>query len=94
MLIRANELASAPAIASARALAELRQNPDLQHHHLKSLPRPKRSGPGEIDLHLAVARARIEASESFDDAVDHLTPRETLAVLNDRALLDLVLAKS
>jgi membrane glycosyltransferase len=40
-----------------------------------------------------VARARIDASNSFDEAVDHLTPRETLAVLGDPASLEGLLAK-
>ncbi|WFU30332.1 glucans biosynthesis glucosyltransferase MdoH [Bradyrhizobium brasilense] len=93
VLVRANELASSPAHASAPALATLRQDSGLLHRHLSSLPPARRGGPGEIDLHLAVARARIEASDSFDQAVRHLTPRETLAVLGDSALLEGVLAK-
>lgn len=93
VLVRANELAASPAHASAPALATLRQDPALLHRHLSSLPPARRGGPGEIDLHLAVARARIEASDSFDQAVRHLTPRETLAVLGDSALLEGVLAK-
>ncbi|MHC2257902.1 membrane glycosyltransferase [Bradyrhizobium embrapense] len=93
VLVRANELASQPARAAAPALAILRQDSSLLHRHLSSLPPAKRGGPGEIDLHLAVARARIEASDSFDEAIDHLTPRETLAVLGDSVLLEEVLAK-
>ncbi|WP_050423964.1 glucans biosynthesis glucosyltransferase MdoH [Bradyrhizobium tropiciagri] len=93
VLVRANELASAPAHASAPALAALRQDAGLRHRHLSSLPPTRRGGPGEIDLHRAVARARIEASDSFDEAVGHLTPRETLAVLGDAALLEEALAK-
>ncbi|MCP3418867.1 glucans biosynthesis glucosyltransferase MdoH [Bradyrhizobium brasilense] len=93
VLVRANELASSPAHASAPALATLRQDSGLLHRHLSSLPPARRGGPGEIDPHLAVARARIEASDSFDQAVRHLTPRETLAVLGDSALLEGVLAK-
>ncbi|MBR0868802.1 glucans biosynthesis glucosyltransferase MdoH [Bradyrhizobium tropiciagri] len=93
VLVRANELAASRACASAPALATLRRETGLLQRHLSSLPPAKRNGPGDIDLHLALARARIEASESFDEAVDHLTPRETLAVLGDRALLAGVLAK-
>ncbi|MCP1853508.1 MULTISPECIES: glucans biosynthesis glucosyltransferase MdoH [unclassified Bradyrhizobium] len=93
VLVRANELAASPAHASAPALATLRQDSGLLQRHLSSLPPARRGGPGEIDLHLAVARARIEASDSFDQAVRHLTPRETLAVLGDSALLEGVLAK-
>ncbi|MCC8945378.1 glucans biosynthesis glucosyltransferase MdoH [Bradyrhizobium sp. Arg62] len=93
VLVRANELAASPAHASAPALATLRQDSGLLQRHLSSLPPARRGDPGEIDLHLAVARARIEASDSFDQAVRHLTPRETLAVLGDSALLEGVLAK-
>ncbi|MGY4258676.1 membrane glycosyltransferase [Bradyrhizobium sp. USDA 4516] len=93
VLVRANELAASPAHASAPALATLRQDSGLLQRHLSSLPPARRGGPGEIDLHLAVARARIEASDSFDQAIRHLTPRETLAVLGDSALLEGVLAK-
>ncbi|MGY4161465.1 membrane glycosyltransferase [Bradyrhizobium sp. USDA 4461] len=93
VLLRANELASRPAHASAPALATLREDAGLLHRHLSSLPPARRSGPGDIDLHRAVARARIEASDSFDEAVTHLTSRETLAVLGDSALLKDVLAK-
>ncbi|MEN3347743.1 MAG: rane glycosyltransferase [Bradyrhizobium sp.] len=93
VLMRANELASSTAFAPAPALATLRQDAGLRHRHLSALPPARRCGPGQIDLHLALARARIEASDSFDEAVDHLTPRETLAVLGDPALLEGVLAK-
>ena len=71
----------------------LRQDSDLLHRHLASLTPTGRRGPGEIDPDLAMARARIEASGSFDEAVEHLTPRETLAVLGDSVLLEGVLAK-
>ncbi|MCA6125395.1 glucans biosynthesis glucosyltransferase MdoH [Bradyrhizobium sp. WSM 1704] len=93
VLVRANELTASSACASGPALATLRRDVGLLHRHLASLPPARRCGPGEIDLHLALARARIEASDSFDEAVGHLTPRETLAVLGDRALLNEVLAK-
>ncbi|SEE45523.1 glucans biosynthesis glucosyltransferase MdoH [Bradyrhizobium erythrophlei] len=93
VLVRANELALSSAHASAPALARLRQDPDLLHRHLASLPPTRRRGPGEIDPDLAMARARIEASGSFDEAVEHLAPRETLAVLGDSVLLEGVLAK-
>ncbi|MCC8952983.1 glucans biosynthesis glucosyltransferase MdoH [Bradyrhizobium sp. Pear77] len=93
VLVRANELALSSAHASAPALAMLRQDPDLLHRHLASLPPTRRRGPGEIDPDLAMARARIEASGSFDEAVEHLTPREMLAVLGDSVLLEGVLAK-
>jgi membrane glycosyltransferase len=93
VLRRANELAASPWARPERALIALRGDPTLLKHHLESLPPPSRRGPDEIDVHLAMGRARIEASDSFDEAMAHLAPHETLAVLNDPALLLAVLHK-
>ena len=93
VLRRANELAASTCVRPERALVALRGDPVLLKHHLASLPPPSRRGPGEINVHHAMGRARIEASASFEEAVAHLAPRETLAVLNDRALLADVLRK-
>jgi membrane glycosyltransferase len=93
VLRRANELAASPWARPERALIALRGDPTLLKHHLEPLPPPSRRGPDEIDVHLAMGRARIEASDSFDEAMAHLAPQETLAVLNDPALLLAVLHK-
>jgi membrane glycosyltransferase len=56
--------------------------------HLDSIfPRAERKR-GQIDPHLAVARAKIDDAETFEEAVDYLTMRETFAVLNDRRMLE------
>jgi membrane glycosyltransferase len=46
---------------------------------------------GQIDPHLAIARAKIEDAESFDEALGYLNSHETFAVLNSRAVLTLLL---
>jgi len=47
----------------------------------------KRRGRGQIDPHLAIARAKIEDAETFDEALGYLTARETFAVLNSPTIL-------
>ncbi len=95
VLLRANELANATHRAISCPLQELRNQPDLLSAHVKSLqaiPRVR----GRIDPHLAIARAKIEDAESFDEAVRYLDPRETFAVLSSsdvlRSLLQLPVA--
>ena len=56
------------------------------------VPDEKRGNRGQIDPHLAIARAKIEDAETFDEALDYLTPRETFAVLNSPATLKAVYA--
>lgn len=64
VLLRASELAASAPVAMAGALADLRENPELLRRHLKALvPRPRKSGT--IDVDLAVARARMEKSDTF-----------------------------
>jgi membrane glycosyltransferase len=90
VLLRANELASAPHRGISCPLRKLRDDPDLLSAHLKSLQAiPRRRG--QIDAHLAIARAKIEDAESFDEAVRYLTTRETFAVLNSKGVLELLL---
>jgi membrane glycosyltransferase len=93
VLIRANELAASPWAGLQPALVALRSDPTLLKHHLVSLAPPCRRGPREVDMHLAIARARIEASCGFGEAAAHLASAETLAVLNDRTLLSAILLK-
>lgn len=92
VLVRANELADAVRDNVAAPLQELRSNPGLLKAHLMNLSvRPRHRG--KIDPHLAIARAKIEDAESFEEALGYLDPRETFAVLNSetilRALLEL-----
>jgi membrane glycosyltransferase len=42
---------------------------------------------GEVDPHLAIARAKIEDAETFEEAAGFLSAREKFAVLNSPAVL-------
>ena len=87
VLVRANELAKASDEIVASPLLALRNDRQLLESHLANVPGEKRQKRGQIDAHLAIARAKIEAAESFDEAMGYLTPRETFAVLKSPAIL-------
>lgn len=90
LLQRARELASLDRIESRAALIELRQNPALLGPHMQSLEAPPRKS-GQIDIDLAIARAKIEQSDDFEEAVSSLSAREILAVLKHRHALEQVM---
>jgi membrane glycosyltransferase len=93
VLRRANELAGTSHRALICPLLELRRNADLRAAHFNNLSGPGPRNRGEVDPHLAIARAKIEDAETFDEAAEYLSPREKFAVLNSpavfAALLDL-----
>jgi membrane glycosyltransferase len=86
VLVRANELADTLHRAVSCPLQELRADPDLLSAHLQSLRATPRIR-GQIDPHLAIARAKIEDAERFDEALGYLNSRETFAVLNSGTVL-------
>jgi membrane glycosyltransferase len=86
VLIRANELADASRGNIASPVHELRNDPALLSAHLMSLSVKPRNR-GQIDPHLAIARAKIEDAESFDEALGYLNSREIFAVLNSPTIL-------
>jgi membrane glycosyltransferase len=90
VLRRANELVSALDCPPCSPLRELRENPELLAAHVSSLPNASRIR-GQVDPHLAVARAKIDDAESFDEALGYLNRRETFAVLNSAAILQGIL---
>ncbi len=87
ILIRANELASAAGEAIEHPLLELRSDPRLLDAHLMNLPRDRCRSRGQINPHLAIARAKIEDAESLDEALGYLTSREEFAVLSSPRIL-------
>jgi membrane glycosyltransferase len=87
LLVRANELASTVHEHAASPLLELRNDRQLLEHHLANLPDGKRRVRGQIDPHLAIARAKIEEAETFDEALGYLKTREAYAILHSPALL-------
>ncbi|MBR1147790.1 glucans biosynthesis glucosyltransferase MdoH [Bradyrhizobium sp. AUGA SZCCT0431] len=91
VLRRANELASASHRAVSCPLLELRRDPDLREAHLDNLSGPRPRNRGEVDPHLAIARAKIEDAETFDEAAAFLSPRETFAALHSPAVLGALL---
>jgi membrane glycosyltransferase len=46
---------------------------------------------GQVDPQLAVARAKMEDARTFDEAVSFLNTSETMAMLNDRSILEQLL---
>ncbi|HKO70311.1 MAG TPA: glucans biosynthesis glucosyltransferase MdoH [Bradyrhizobium sp.] len=91
VLVRANELAgAADELIAAPPLQALRDDRQLLDKHLANLPADQRRNRGQVDPHLAIARAKIEDAQTFEEAVSYLTPRETFAVLNSPNLLKLV----
>ncbi len=94
VLIRARELAASHPHEITSALDELRENAELLRHHLASLSQASRPGAKQIDVPLAVARAKVEECKSFEEAVAWLDPREIRAVLNDPGLLQRILQMS
>ncbi len=88
VLVRANELAKASRdLAASSPLLQLRDDRNLLESHLVNLPGDGRRNRGQIDPDLAIARAKIEDAENFDEAIGYLTTRETFAVLGSNALL-------
>ena len=93
VLTRANELARVERQPVGNPLQELRENDRLLHAHLDNLPNEAARIRGQLDLHLAIARARIEDATSFDEALEFLSPRETFAVLNSPMVLKELFAR-
>ena len=87
VLARANELANASHRALANPLRELRDDPGLRQAHMTNLSGRTPRNRGQIDPHLAIARAKIEEAEGFDEALQYLQPREAFAVLNSPVAL-------
>ena len=92
VLARANELASAPQAPLTCPLHELRRDPDLLEAHLNNLSGQKPRRRGDVDTYLAIARARIEDAETFEQAAGFLSAREKFAMLNSPAVLGILLA--
>jgi membrane glycosyltransferase len=92
VLVRANELANGSGRLAAPPLQELLEDGPLLESHLVNLPEDGRRNRGQVDPHLAIARAKIEDAENFDEALSYLTSRETFAVLGSPTMLRAVCA--
>ncbi|WP_291864197.1 glucans biosynthesis glucosyltransferase MdoH [Bradyrhizobium sp.] len=91
VLVRANQLAAASQAAINSPLLELHNDAGLLQAHLDNLPVDGRRARGQVNLHLAVARAKIEDAENLEEAIQFLKQRETFAVLNSPAMLGALL---
>jgi membrane glycosyltransferase len=87
VLVRANELAIVSGSVIVSPLQVLFEDERLLESHLVNLPDDKRRNRGQVDPNLAIARAKIDDTESFGEALSYLTQRETFAVLNSPTLL-------
>jgi len=93
VLVRANELVNDSDHVVVPALIELGGDRQLLESHLANLPDEKQRIRGQIDPHLAIARAKIEDAENFEEALSFLTTREAMAILNSSTALRAVFAK-
>jgi membrane glycosyltransferase len=69
----------------------LRRDAALREAHLNNLSGQRPRKRGEVDPHLAIARAKIEDAETFEDAAGFLSAREKFAVLTSPAVLAVLL---
>ena len=88
---RANELASAPRSPLACPLQNCAAMTALLEAHLNNLSGQRPRKRGEVDPHLAIARAKIEDAETFEEAAGYLSQREKFAVLNSPAVLAILI---
>jgi len=87
VLVRANQLAGASQEAIGCPLLELRNDAELLEAHLNNLPLHDKRIRGQVNPHLAVARAKIEDARCLEEALEFLNSRETFAVLNSLPVL-------
>jgi membrane glycosyltransferase len=87
VLARANELATVPHASLGCPLRALRDDAALLEAHMNNLSGQKARKRGEVDPHLAIARAKVEDAETFEEAAGYLNQREKFAVLNTPAVL-------
>jgi membrane glycosyltransferase len=92
VLTRANELGSAPHSPLACPLHELRRDAGLLEAHLSNLSGQRPRKRGDVDPHLAIARAKIDDAETFEEAAGFLSAREKFAVLKSPAALAVLFA--
>ena len=93
VLRRANELSASADVGIKPALVELRTDAALLAFHLAQLTPPRAATPDTIDANLAVGCAKIDASDTFEEAAAHLSAREIFSILNDGSALSTVLQK-
>jgi membrane glycosyltransferase len=93
VLRRANELSESADVGINSALVELHDDPTLLAFHVAQLPPPRAARPDTIDANLAVGRAKVDASDTFEEAAAHLSSREAFSILSDGSALSAGLQK-
>ena len=94
VLVRANELAAASEYrAPMDAFILLSEDPDVLAAHRAMMPGGKARRRGEFDVDLLVGLAKIDDSDSLEEAADLLTPKEKFAVLSDSHAMERLMAK-
>jgi membrane glycosyltransferase len=94
VLTRANELAAeGPAVDSDNPLALLARDIGLRNVHFAMLGAPGSRRKGEVDVHLAVARAKIEEADNREEAIGLLDKKEIFAMLTNADALARLFAK-
>ncbi len=89
--LRAGQLATRDAEAGldgAEALSALAADPDLAAAHARMLPPGPPRPRGAIDPERTLAAAKLGEAETVAEALAWLSPKERMALLHDRALLD------
>lgn len=87
VLVRANQLAGASQETISCPMLELRNDAGLLEAHLDNLPAQGKRTRGQVNPHLAIARAKIEDARCLEEALEFLNSRETFAILNSPAAL-------
>ncbi|HEX8417988.1 MAG TPA: glucans biosynthesis glucosyltransferase MdoH [Methylobacterium sp.] len=72
----------------ADALQALHADPELTRAHALMLPEAAPRPRGTIDIDRTLAQAKVVEAQTIADARAWLTPKERVALLHDRALLD------
>jgi membrane glycosyltransferase len=79
---------AARGLDDADALRALHGEPDFAHAHAAMLPAAAPRPRGVIDTDRALAQAKVVEAHTLDEAAAWLSPKERMALLHDRALLD------
>jgi len=94
VLVRATALAGeGPSVDGGDPLVLLARDVSLRDVHFAMLGSPARRRKGEVDVHLAVARAKIDDADDRDEAIGLLDRREVFAVLANADALTRLFAK-
>ncbi len=75
-------------VDDGEGLIVLKRNPALALAHMAMLPPPEKRHKGQINPDFAVAEHKIEDAESANEAARWLKPKESMALLHDKALLE------